>query len=54
MYVITAPIQIKPGFKEPFIAAVTEDAQGPVRDKPGCLRFDVIQDANDAQPHLAL
>jgi hypothetical protein len=48
MYVIIAPIQIKPGFKEPFIAAVTEDAQGSVRDEPGCLRFDVIQDANDA------
>jgi autoinducer 2-degrading protein len=47
MYVIIAPIRIKPGFKDQFIAAVTEDAQGSVRDEPGCLRFDVIQDAND-------
>jgi (4S)-4-hydroxy-5-phosphonooxypentane-2,3-dione isomerase len=47
MYVIIAPIQIKPGFKDQFITAVTEDAQGSVRDEPGCLRFDVIQDAND-------
>ena len=47
MYVIIAPIQIKPGFKDQFIAAVTEDAQGSVRDEPGCLRFDVIQDAID-------
>jgi hypothetical protein len=28
MYIIIAPIQIKPGFKDQFIAAVTEDAQG--------------------------
>ena len=48
MYVIIAPIQIKPEFKDQFIAAITEDAQGSVHDEPGCLRFDVIQDANDA------
>ena len=47
MYIIIAPIQIKPGFKDQFIASVTEDAQHSVRDEPGCLRFDVIQDAND-------
>jgi (4S)-4-hydroxy-5-phosphonooxypentane-2,3-dione isomerase len=44
---IIAPIQIKPGFKDQFIASVTEDAPHSVRDKAGCLRFDVIQDAND-------
>jgi len=48
MYVIIAPIQIKAGFKEQFIAAVTEDARSSVANEPGCLRFDVIQDANDA------
>ena len=45
MYVIIAPIQIKAGFKEQFIAAVTEDARSSVANEPGCLRFDVIQDA---------
>jgi autoinducer 2-degrading protein len=48
MYVIIAPIQIKEGYKDQFIAAVTEDARSSVRDELGCLRFDVIQDANDA------
>lgn len=48
MYVIVAPIQIKEGHKEEFIKAMLEDAQGSVRDEPGCLRFDVIQDGGDA------
>jgi quinol monooxygenase YgiN len=48
MYVIIAPIQIREGYKDRFIESVTEDARSSVRDEPGCLRFDVIQDANDA------
>ena len=47
MYVIIAPIQIKEGHKEQFIQAIIEDAKGSVNDEPGCLRFDVIQDAGD-------
>ena len=48
MYVIVAPIQIKPGYKDQFIEAVVEDARSSAANEPGCLRFDVIQDANDA------
>ncbi len=47
MYVIIACIQIVPGHKEGFIKAMIEDAEGSVNDEPGCLRFDVIQDAGD-------
>ena len=47
MYVIIAPIQVKEGCKEQFMEAIIEDAQGSVNDEPGCLRFDVIQDADD-------
>ena len=47
MYVIIAPIQIKEGHKEQFMQAIIEDAKGSVNDEPGCLRFDVIQDAGD-------
>ena len=47
MYVIVAPIQIKPGYKERFIEEMIEDARGSVRDEPDCRRFDIIQDAND-------
>lgn len=47
MYVIIVPIQIKEGYKEQFVAAMLDDAKGSVNDEPGCLRFDVIQDAAD-------
>ncbi|MCL4861746.1 MAG: antibiotic biosynthesis monooxygenase [Caldilineaceae bacterium] len=47
MYVIIAPIQIKEGFKEKFVEAMLDDAKGSVNNEPGCLRFDVIQDAAD-------
>ena len=47
MYVIVAPIQIKEGHREAFIEAMLDDAKGSVKDEPGCLRFDVIQDGDD-------
>ena len=48
MYVIVAPIQIKEGYKERFVEAMLDDARGSVRDEPGCLRFDVVQDGGDS------
>ena len=47
MYVIIAPIQVKEGFMDEFIKEIIDDAKGSVNDEPGCLRFDVIQDAGD-------
>ena len=47
MYVIIAPIQIKEGFIDQFKEEIILDAKGSVNDEPGCLRFDVIQDAED-------
>lgn len=47
MYVILVPIQIKDGHKQEFIEAMLDDAKGSVNNEPGCLRFDVIQDASD-------
>ena len=47
MYVIIAPIQVQEGHKGAFLEAVVEDARSSVNHEPGCLRFDVIQDAND-------
>ena len=47
MYIIIVPIQIKEGYKDQFVAAMLDDAKGSVNDEPGCLRFDVIQDAED-------
>jgi len=47
MYVILAPIQIKPEHREEFIKAMLLDARGSVENEPGCVRFDVIQDEQD-------
>lgn len=47
MFVILAPIQIKPAHREAFIAEMVEDARMSVENEPGCVRFDVIQDAGD-------
>ncbi len=47
MYVILAPIEIKPGFKDRFVEEMLGDARGSVNNEPGCLRFDVIQDSDN-------
>ena len=47
MYIVNVPIQIKEGFKEQFVAGIKENASHAQNDEPGCLRFNVIQDAND-------
>ena len=47
MYAIFVTIKVKPGFAEKFKEASVGDAQGSVRDEPGCLRFNVLQDEKD-------
>ncbi|PKB73459.1 MAG: hypothetical protein BZY75_01725 [SAR202 cluster bacterium Io17-Chloro-G7] len=47
MYIIVAALQIKDGFKDQFIEGLIVNASSAVKDEAGCLRFDVIQDAND-------
>lgn len=42
-----ATVQAKPEFKEKFVEALLGDARGSVGTEPGCLRFDVHQDASD-------
>ena len=48
MISIFVTIKIKPEFKERFLQASFGDAQGSVRDEPGCFRFDILQDSSDA------
>ena len=47
MYVLLVTIQIKPEHREAFIEEMIGDARGSRNNEPGCLRFDVIQDATD-------
>ena len=46
MYVILSPFQIKREHRDEFNASIIEDAKSSVENETGCLRFDVIQDAN--------
>ena len=45
MYSIFVTINIKPEHINEFTEASFGDAQGSVRDEPGCFRFDIHQDA---------
>ncbi len=47
MYSIFVTIQIKPGFRDRFMEASLGDAQGSVRDEPGCFRFDMLKNVSD-------
>jgi autoinducer 2-degrading protein len=40
-------VKVKPGERERFLQAIEVDALGSERDEPGCLRFNVLQDAAD-------
>ncbi|MFI2228665.1 putative quinol monooxygenase [Nocardia testacea] len=45
MYTLFVAVQIRPERRARFLAAITENAAASVRDEPGCLRFDVMEDA---------
>ena len=48
MYAIFVTLDIKPDCVEDFIKASFGDAQGSVRDEPGCFRFDMLRDPEKA------
>ena len=48
MRIIIVEARIKPGMRERFIDVIKGDASHSERDEPGCLRFDVLQDSEDA------
>jgi (4S)-4-hydroxy-5-phosphonooxypentane-2,3-dione isomerase len=47
MRAIWVKIRIKSAERERFLQAIEVDALGSERDEPGCLRFNVLQDAQD-------
>ena len=47
MYVVVVPLKVKPEMREKFLAAALDDSTCSLRDEPGCLRFDVLQDNSD-------
>ncbi|UVE16645.1 antibiotic biosynthesis monooxygenase [Pseudomonas sp. LS44] len=47
MYCLLLKTQLKPASLEAFMAAMRINAAASVRDEPGCLVFDVLQDRSD-------
>lgn len=47
MLAIWVKVRVKAGERERFLKAIEVDALGSERDEPGCLRFNVLQDAKD-------
>jgi len=47
MLAMWVKVRVKPAERQRFLEAIEHDALGSERDEPGCLRFNVLQDAND-------
>ncbi len=47
MLAMLVKVRIKPELRQRFLQAIEVDALGSERDEPGCLRFNVLQDAQD-------
>src|SRR2546423_13316600 len=47
MLALIVSLNVKPDLRDRFLAAAEDDSICSVRDEPGCLRFDVLQDKSD-------
>lgn len=47
MYCIIVKTQLKPGTRKAFLNAMLPNAEASVRDEPGCLVFDVVEDRDE-------
>lgn len=49
MFALIVSLHVRPGRREEFLDAIRTNAEASLRDEPGCLRFDVLeqQDAED-------
>ena len=47
MLALVVSLQVKPGHRDAFLAAITEQAERSFTDEPGCLFFDVTVDTTD-------
>jgi (4S)-4-hydroxy-5-phosphonooxypentane-2,3-dione isomerase len=47
MLALIVSLKVQPDQRDRFLAAAEDDSICSVRDEPGCLRFDVLQDQSD-------
>ena len=52
MYVVIVSAKVKPEQRGRFLQAIEDNAVSAVREEPGCLRFDVVRDADDPDHYL--
>ena len=48
MHILFVTITMKPEHREEYMAEMLLNAKGAQQDEPGCLRFDVVVDSQDA------
>jgi (4S)-4-hydroxy-5-phosphonooxypentane-2,3-dione isomerase len=48
MLAMLVKVRIKADQRQRFLDAIEVDALGSEKDEPGCVRFNVLQDSNDA------
>ena len=44
MLALIVTVKVKPAERERFLSVIEDDAICSVRDEPGCVRFEVLQD----------
>jgi autoinducer 2-degrading protein len=47
MLALIVTAKVKPAERERFLSVIEDDAICSVRDEPGCVRFEVLQDQSD-------
>ncbi len=47
MFVLMVTVKVKPEKRQQFLEVIEDDSICSVRDEPGCVRFDVLQDNAD-------
>lgn len=47
MFVLLVSVEVKPHMRDVFLEEIEDNSIATVRDEPGCLRFDVVQDQDD-------
>lgn len=47
MIALTVSLQVNPGCRDAFLAAIQENAERSFTDEPGCRSFDVVCDLAD-------
>ncbi|MBO0709401.1 MAG: antibiotic biosynthesis monooxygenase, partial [Candidatus Dormibacteraeota bacterium] len=47
MHAIFVTVKVKPDLRDRFLEVIEDDATASVRDEPGCVDFQVLQDRSD-------